>query len=76
MIKFRTKNEDEDIIDWEFDSIEPILKEWWINDGLMLPHGDDPLLQFSIDGKEFSIRNGDVFDYVITELSILYWSQQ
>lgn len=58
--------------DWEFNSIEPILKNWYADDSKEFPSGDDKVVGriFICDGKEI---HANYFEDVINSLQELYW---
>ena len=75
MIKFTTKNVDNECIDWSFNTIEEILIEWWTNDGLCLPSADDRIVgrKYTNNGKEYS---ASTFNDLINDIEIIYWNEK
>lgn len=53
--------------------INKVLKEWWTNDGMLLPAGDVRIVNrnYYINNK---LYKADTFEQIITELNIYYWS--
>lgn len=72
MIKFETINCEGEKVCWLFDSIEAILKEYW-TDGMLLPSNDDEVYNETliVDNKIIKVNT---FENIITELSIIYWT--
>lgn len=75
MIKFTTKNIDNERVDWSFNTIEEILIDWWTNEGGNLPSADDRIVgrKYTDNGKEYS---ANTFDDVIFNLEIIYWNEK
>lgn len=72
MITFKSENVDGEIIDWEFDSIADVLKDWWNEDGTNLPSGEDRVYEYNINGN--TIDCDILFDTFIQELETQYWN--
>lgn len=54
--------------------LKKILKEWWTNDGMLLPAADVSIVdrEYYINEKLFK---ADTFEQVITELNIQFWAE-
>ena len=55
--------------------LEKILKEWWTNDGMLLPAGDVVIVnrEYYINETKFK---ADTFEQIITELNIQFWANK
>lgn len=73
MVKIETINVNSGKRRWEFESLDSILKDWWLNDGWHLPSADDEVTECILNGKKMEVKS---FDELITELLILYWNQE
>ena len=75
MIKFTTVDAYCERVDWDFDTIEEILIDWWTNDGYNLPSADDRIVgkKYTNNGKEYSTNT---FDDVINDIEIIYWNEK
>ena len=75
MIKLATVNVDGERIDWNFDTIEEILIDWWTNDGMNLPSADDKVLDriYTYNGAKYRVST---FDDVIYGLEVIYWNER
>ena len=60
LIRFTTKNVDGLKIEWCFNSVEAVLKDWWANDAEKLHSGDAPVYI----GKDYCL--GSRFCYEVT----------
>lgn len=74
LVRFTTKNVDGLKTEWCFNSVEAVLKDWWANDAEKLPSGDDPVLEFILNGAP--IPSIETVDSLINFLNIYYWKQQ
>lgn len=75
MIKFATVNVDGERIDWNFDTIEEMLIDWWTNDGMNLPSADDKVVDriYTYNGAKY---RASIFDDVIYDLEVIYWNEK
>ena len=75
MIKLATVNVDGERIDWNFDTIEEILIDWWTNDGMNLPSADDKVVDriYTYNGAKY---RASTFDDVIYGLEVIYWNER
>lgn len=74
LVRFTTKNVDGLKTEWCFNSVEAVLKDWWANDAEKLPSGDDPVLEFILNGAP--VPSIETVDSLINFLNIYYWKQQ
>lgn len=74
LIRFTTENVDGLKNEWYFNSVEAVLKDWWANDAEKLPSGDDPVLEFILNGAP--VPSIETVDALINFLNIYYWKQQ
>lgn len=74
LVRFTTKNVDGLKTEWCFNSVEDVLKDWWANDAEKLPSGDDPVLEFILNGAP--VPSIETVDSLINFLNIYYWKQQ
>ena len=74
LVRFTTKNVDGLKTEWCFNSVEAVLKDWWANDAEKLPSGDDPVLEFILNGAP--VPSIETVDSLINFLNVYYWKQQ
>lgn len=74
LVRFTTKNVDGLKIEWCFNSVEAVLKDWWANDAEKLPSGDDPVLEFIFNGAP--VPSIETVEALINFLNIYYWKNQ
>lgn len=77
-IKFGTRNCEGIRKNFEFENIESVLFEYWVNGGMDLPSIEDPLFFLEIDGKRETFNVYDpyehtTFSYAIRTLEEEYW---
>lgn len=60
LVRFTTKNVDGLKTEWCFNSVEAVLKDWWANDAEKLPSGDDPVLEFILNGHRFPVSKQSI----------------
>lgn len=71
-VKYTSINCDGETKKW-LQTMDEILKDWWVNDAMNLPNADDAITECSLDGEPLNV---DSFDQLVTELNILYWKGQ
>ena len=75
MIEFRTIEEDGEVVNWKFNSIEDILILYWSGKSEGLPNDSDWLEddQYVYDEKVYQTR---YFNSMVTELETIYWRKK
>ena len=75
MIEFRTIEENGELVNWKFNTIEDILILYWSGKSEGLPNDSDWLEddQYVYDGKVYQTR---YFNNMVTELETIYWRKK